>query len=189
MPYFLVANGSLARFQYWEFASGEVAMPTSPIAPARASGEMRRKGTAVVIVFTLPSIVCADAPIDARPVNKLMPISAKRFAIRIFFCLKVCKGSFLKAAKAGWLQSRSVSRSQDNELSSRLNNYLYYDRTLAFDADFEKKVEALTAAQVNGAMKKFIDPKKISIVKAGDFDKKVSGDANSASGVSGSGKN
>ena len=78
----------------------------------------------------------------------------------------------LKAAKSGWLQSRSVSRSQDNELSSKLNNYLCYDRTLAFDAEFDKKVEALTAEQVNATMKKFIDPKKISIVKAGDFDKK-----------------
>jgi zinc protease len=96
----------------------------------------------------------------------------------------------LKAAKSGWLQSRSVSRSQDNELSSRLNNYLYYDRTLAFDADFEKKVEALTAEQVNAAMKKHVDPKKISIVKAGDFDKKpATGTAGSAAGVQGSGKN
>ena len=96
----------------------------------------------------------------------------------------------LKAAKTGWLQSRSVSRSQDNELSSRLNSYLYYDRTLAFDADFEKKVEALTAAQVNAAMKKFVDPKKISIVKAGDFDKKpATGTPGSAAGVQTGGKN
>lgn len=95
----------------------------------------------------------------------------------------------LKAAKTGWLQSRSVSRSQDNELSSRLNNYLYYDRTLAFDADFEKKVEALTVEQVNGAMKKFVDPKKISIVKAGDFDKKAATGTAPAAGVQGSGKN
>lgn len=96
----------------------------------------------------------------------------------------------LKAAKSGWLQSRSVSRSQDNELSSRLNNYLYYDRTLAFDAEFDKKVEALTTEQVNTTMKKFIDPKKISIVKAGDFDKKVANPGTpAAGGVSGSGKN
>ena len=96
----------------------------------------------------------------------------------------------LKAAKTGWLQSRSVSRSQDNELSGRLNNYLYLDRTLQFDADFEKQIEAITVEQVNGAMKKFIDPKKITIVKAGDFDKKVSAPGTpAASGVSGSGKN
>jgi zinc protease len=96
----------------------------------------------------------------------------------------------LKAAKAGWLQSRSVSRSQDNELSSRLNSYLYLDRTLQFDADFEKKIEAITVEQVNGAMKKFIDPKKITIVKAGDFDKKVAAPGTTTpSGVSGSGKN
>jgi zinc protease len=79
----------------------------------------------------------------------------------------------LKAAKSGWLQSRSVSRSQDNELSSKLNNYLYYDRTLQFDADFEKKVEALTLENINAALKKHIDPTKITIVKAGDYDKKA----------------
>ena len=96
----------------------------------------------------------------------------------------------LKAAKSGWLQSRSVSRSQDNELSSRLNNYLYYDRTLAFDADFEKKVDLLTPEQVNSAIKKYINPKKISIVKAGDFDKKVGNPAApSVGGVGGSSKN
>jgi zinc protease len=96
----------------------------------------------------------------------------------------------LKAAKAGWLQSRSVSRSQDNELSGRLNNYLYLDRTLQFDANFEKQVEVITVEQVNAAMKKFIDPKKITIVKAGDFDKKVAAPgATAPGGVSGSGKN
>ncbi len=79
----------------------------------------------------------------------------------------------LKAAKTGWLQSRSVSRSQDNELSSRLNNYLYLGRTLQFDADFEKKVENLTLEELNGVIKKYLDPKKVSIVKAGDFDKKI----------------
>jgi len=80
----------------------------------------------------------------------------------------------LKAAKTGWLQSRSVSRSQDNELSSRLNNYLYLGRTLQFDADFEKKVENLTIEELNNVIKKYLDPKKVSLVKAGDFDKKSS---------------
>ena len=64
------------------------------------------------------------------------------------------------------------------------------DRTLQFDADFEKQVEAITVEQVNAAMKKFIDPKKITIVKAGDFDKKVAAPGTTApGGVSGSGKN
>lgn len=78
----------------------------------------------------------------------------------------------LKAAKAGWLQSRQVSRAQDNELAGRLANYLYLGRTLAWDAELEKKVEALTSEQITAAMRKHIDPAKISIIKAGDFAKK-----------------
>lgn len=75
------------------------------------------------------------------------------------------------AAKSGWLQSRQVSRAQDRELAGRLNAYLLYDRTLTWDADFERKIAALTPEQINAAMRKFITPDKITIVKAGDFAK------------------
>jgi zinc protease len=78
----------------------------------------------------------------------------------------------LKDAKSGWMQSRQLSRAQDNELVERLRNYLFLDRTIAWDADLEKKVEALTPEQIVAAMRKYIDPAKISIVKAGDFAKK-----------------
>jgi zinc protease len=44
-------------------------------------------------------------------------------------------------------------------------------RTLAWDETFETQVGALTNEPIQGAMKKFIDPKKISIVQAGDFEK------------------
>ncbi|MGE3949518.1 MAG: M16 family metallopeptidase [Blastocatellales bacterium] len=81
----------------------------------------------------------------------------------------------IKAAKTGWLQSRQVSRAQDNELAARLRSYAYLGRTLAWDADFEKKVEALTPEQITSAMRKHINPDKISIVKAGDFAKAAVG--------------
>jgi len=48
MPPFDVLKVVFARFQKEELASGEVAIPKSPIPPARASGEIRRNGTAVV---------------------------------------------------------------------------------------------------------------------------------------------
>lgn len=44
-------NGTLARFQKDEFASGEVANAKSPMPAARASAEIRKKGTAVVTTF------------------------------------------------------------------------------------------------------------------------------------------
>jgi zinc protease len=78
----------------------------------------------------------------------------------------------VEAAKSGYLQSRQVSRAQDNELASRLNNYLFIGRTLAFDADLDAKLQALTPEQIIAAMRRHFDPTKITIVKAGDFGKK-----------------
>lgn len=77
----------------------------------------------------------------------------------------------IAAAKKGWLQSRQVSRAQDNELAGRLRNYLFINRTLARDAEFERQVEDLTAEQIVNALRKHIDPAKISYIKAGDFAK------------------
>jgi zinc protease len=77
----------------------------------------------------------------------------------------------VEAAKSGFLQSRQVSRAQDNELASRLNNYLFLGRTLQFDADLDAKLKALTPEQIVAAMRRYIDPSKITIVKAGDFAK------------------
>ena len=77
----------------------------------------------------------------------------------------------IQSARSGLLQSRMVGRAQDAGLSGTLNNYLYLNRTMNWDADFEKKMESLTPEQVNAAMKKHIDPAKISIIKAGDFAK------------------
>ncbi len=81
----------------------------------------------------------------------------------------------VEAAKSGYLQSRQVSRAQDNELASRLNNYLFLGRTLQFDADLEAKLKALTPEQINAAMRKHIDPAKITIIKSGDFAKNAAG--------------
>ncbi len=77
----------------------------------------------------------------------------------------------VKAAKSGWLQSQQVSRAQDNELAAGLLSDLYLNRTMAWDADFEKKVMALTPNEIVAAMRRHIDPAKITIVKAGDFAK------------------
>ncbi len=108
---------------------------------------------------------------------------------------KVVKEGFtadeIKAARSGLLQSRMVSRAQDPGLAGTLNNYLYLNRTMNWDADFEKKMESLTPEQVNAAMKKHIDPAKISIIRAGDYAKaaKKAADKQPASSVGGGKKN
>lgn len=78
----------------------------------------------------------------------------------------------LKDAVKGWLQSRNVSRSQDRELVGRLNNYLFIGRTMQWDADLEKKVGSLTTAQVNETVKRWIKPEQLTIIQAGDFERK-----------------
>jgi zinc protease len=81
----------------------------------------------------------------------------------------------LTAAKSGYVQSRQVSRAQDGELARRLRPYLFLNRTLQWDADFEKKIQALTAQQIVETLRKYIDPAKITIIKAGDFAKTGTG--------------
>ena len=74
-------------------------------------------------------------------------------------------------AKKGWAQSQEVSRSQDPELVARLRTQSHAGRTMTFDADLQKKVEALDPEQIVSALRRHLDPAQLSIVKAGDFKK------------------
>ena len=64
---------------------------------------------------------------------------------------------------------RGMTLTNGNALAGRLANYLYLDRTFAWDVDLEKRIAALTPAQVRDALRRHIDPKKLSVLKAGDF--------------------
>lgn len=77
----------------------------------------------------------------------------------------------IAAAKPGFLQERSQSRANDDELETILTERRYAGRTMAYDADLEKKIQALTPAQINAAVKKYIDPSHMVMVQAGDFAK------------------
>jgi zinc protease len=79
------------------------------------------------------------------------------------------------AAKAGFLQGRQIARAQDAELARKLATYRFINRSFEWDADLEKKINALTPDQVVSAMRRHIDPSKITIIKAGDFAKKGRG--------------
>jgi zinc protease len=73
-------------------------------------------------------------------------------------------------AREGFVSSRGVGRSNDQALTSVLNSNLYYGRTMKWAAEFEEKVGALSAAKVSAAFKKFIDPAKLIVIKAGTFE-------------------
>ena len=74
-------------------------------------------------------------------------------------------------AKKGWLQSRNVSRANDPELANLLSALALHDRTLDFQAQLESRVAALTAEQVNAALRKHVNTADLSFIKAGDFKK------------------
>jgi zinc protease len=69
------------------------------------------------------------------------------------------------------LQERQVGRTSDRGVAGTIAGRERYGRTMAWDAEFEKKVAALTAESVSSAFKRYIDPSAISVVKAGDFKK------------------
>ena len=79
----------------------------------------------------------------------------------------------LNDARNGMLQSRQVSRSQDNQLASMLNNMLDLDRTLQFTEQLENQIRALKVDDLNAAMRKHVDINKISFFKGGDFANKL----------------
>ena len=78
----------------------------------------------------------------------------------------------LTNAVNGWIQAQNVSRAKDNELSSVINNNIFYDRDLDFQKSLEEKVSKLSLKQVNAAIKKHLQSfEKWTIVNAGDFKK------------------
>ena len=77
----------------------------------------------------------------------------------------------LDAARSGWLKSRKVTRTSDTSLASMLQSNLYVGRTMAWEKQLDDKMSALTLAELNAAMKKYLDYSRMIAVKAGDFDK------------------
>lgn len=75
------------------------------------------------------------------------------------------------AAKSGYVQGRSQGRANDAELVGMLAARRFAGRTMAYDEDLERRILALTPADVNTAVRKYVDPKKTVIVRAGDFAK------------------
>lgn len=76
----------------------------------------------------------------------------------------------LTLAKQGFLQSQKVGRTSDAALASLLASASFIGRTLQYQAELEKKIEGLTQDQVNAAVRKYVDPKQLVIVTAGDFE-------------------
>jgi len=78
----------------------------------------------------------------------------------------------LEKAKTGYLQQQQVMRTMDAMLAASLAENLYLGRTMQFQADLEQKIKTVSPEAVDAALRKYLDPKRLSIVTAGDFEKK-----------------
>jgi zinc protease len=72
-------------------------------------------------------------------------------------------------AQNAWLEQQKVSRSIDVSIASLIGNNLELDRTFEFTSKREKRVAELTPSAIHAAFKKHVDPKKLVIIRAGDF--------------------
>ena len=75
-------------------------------------------------------------------------------------------------AKAALLQQRRLARTQDPALAAGLVQQAYLDRTFAYAAKIDAALAAVTPAEVNAALRKYVKPDAFAFVYAGDFAKK-----------------
>jgi zinc protease len=78
-------------------------------------------------------------------------------------------------AKQAFVESQKVFRTADGAIAGQIVSNLNTGRSFAFFADQETAILALTPAKVAEAFRKHIDPKKLIVLRAGDFDKKIGG--------------
>jgi zinc protease len=75
----------------------------------------------------------------------------------------------VEAGKKGLLQSRQLARSSDGTVAGRLVSYLVLGRTFTWEEEQERRIAALTPKAVADALRRYVDPARLSVVKAGDF--------------------
>ncbi len=79
----------------------------------------------------------------------------------------------IASAKSGYAQTQQLTRSSDAGLAQILAQHLYRDRTFAWDAALDKKVQALKPEDILAVVKKYLDPANFTTINAGDFTKPV----------------
>ena len=73
------------------------------------------------------------------------------------------------AAQSALLQELRVGRSDDAALAGALASQAYLGRTYAFSKEYEARVRAVTPKTAQAALRKYVDPAKLVIVRAGTF--------------------
>ena len=74
-------------------------------------------------------------------------------------------------AKDAVLKQRQLARTQDASVATALMQQLYLDRRFDFSARIDTAIAALTAAQVNAALRQYVKPDAFVYAYGGDFAK------------------
>jgi zinc protease len=74
-------------------------------------------------------------------------------------------------AKKAWIEQQAIMRADEVQLANILSANERDNRTMAWQAELERKVLALTAEDVNAAMRRHVKPAALSFFLAGDLEK------------------
>ena len=77
----------------------------------------------------------------------------------------------LDDAKRAYLEAQKVGRTGDAGIAGQIVSNLQLNRKFAHTSELEKKIEALTPEDVKAAFRKYVEPAKLVIIRAGDFKK------------------
>lgn len=77
----------------------------------------------------------------------------------------------VEQARQGWLREQQQQLANDNEVAGTLVAHRRWDRNYtSYDGKLAAQIGKLTVADVNAALRKYLDPSKTFIVRAGDFE-------------------
>ena len=118
------------------------------------------------------------------PDISLLPVIADYYGVSIDYLLghdtgkrmeeidRVLKDGFtqeeLDEAKKGYTDYRAINRSQDGIVASQWIALMKEGRDWTESKENDEKIRRLTLKDVNDAFKKMVDPKRLTIVLAGD---------------------
>jgi zinc protease len=77
----------------------------------------------------------------------------------------------LADAKQAFVEGLKVGRTSDEAIAAQIVSHIDIGRTFAHEAQQEQAILALTPQKVTEAFRKHVDPKKLVIIRAGDFKK------------------
>lgn len=86
----------------------------------------------------------------------------------------------LAEAVKGWIEQQQIDRTNDSQLASDLADTAFASRTMQYYSRLEADVQKLTVKRVGQVLKKYIDPKRLVIVVAGDFKEVAQADADAS---------